>query len=273
MGDKIAWEAQLRALGGVPERHRRVATAGALVARLLSHGVSPELVILSDDAGQFNIAGFLHALWGIHAERTMKTLLPFSDAKRAAQAAVRDQIWQFDQALTAVKSTPGAENRLTLEPRCDDIFTQQPCFHTLNLALKRLYANKKELLLVLERPEIPLHNNLSENDIRDYVKKRKISPTTRSAAGRAARDTFLSLKKTCQKLGLSYRRTPKGIADLTIIGAGPAGLAAAVYGASEGLETVLLDAISTGGQAAASSSMISAASIRESPLPPTSSFT
>jgi thioredoxin reductase (NADPH) len=56
-----------------------------------------------------------------------------------------------------------------------------------------------------------------------------------------------------QKLGLSYRRTPKGIADLTIIGAGPAGLAAAVYGASEGLETVLLDAISTGGQAAASS--------------------
>jgi len=56
-----------------------------------------------------------------------------------------------------------------------------------------------------------------------------------------------------QKLGLSYRRTPKGIADLTIVGAGPAGLAAAVYGASEGLETFLLDAISTGGQAAASS--------------------
>ena len=57
---------------------------------------------------------------------------------------------------------------------------------------------------MLERPEIPLHNNLSENDIRDYVKKRKISATTRSAAGRAARDTFLSLKKTCQKLGLSF---------------------------------------------------------------------
>jgi thioredoxin reductase (NADPH) len=56
-----------------------------------------------------------------------------------------------------------------------------------------------------------------------------------------------------QKLGLSYRRTPKGVADLTIVGAGPAGLAAAVYGASEGLETVLLDAITTGGQAAASS--------------------
>ncbi|GID79224.1 thioredoxin reductase [Paractinoplanes deccanensis] len=54
-------------------------------------------------------------------------------------------------------------------------------------------------------------------------------------------------------LGLTYRRTPKGVADLTIVGAGPAGLAAAVYGASEGLETVLLDAVATGGQAAASS--------------------
>src|SRR4051812_48751534 len=55
------------------------------------------------------------------------------------------------------------------------------------------------------------------------------------------------------RLGLTYRRTPKGVADLTIIGAGPAGLAAAVYGASEGLETVLLDAVATGGQAATSS--------------------
>jgi thioredoxin reductase (NADPH) len=54
-------------------------------------------------------------------------------------------------------------------------------------------------------------------------------------------------------LGLTYRRTPKGVADLTIVGAGPAGLAAGVYGASEGLETVLVDAVATGGQAAASS--------------------
>ena len=57
---------------------------------------------------------------------------------------------------------------------------------------------------MLERPDIPLHNNLSENDIRDSVKKRKISATTRREAGRAARDTFLSLKKTCQQLGLSF---------------------------------------------------------------------
>ena len=56
-----------------------------------------------------------------------------------------------------------------------------------------------------------------------------------------------------EKLGLSYRRSSTKPVDVTIVGAGPAGLAAAVYGASEGLDTVLLDAVSTGGQAAASS--------------------
>jgi len=74
----------------------------------------------------------------------------------------------------------------------------------LNLALERLYKNKAELLLVLERPEIPLHNNLSENDIREYVKRRKVSGSTRSEQGRRCRDTFTSLKKTCRKLGVSF---------------------------------------------------------------------
>ncbi len=56
-----------------------------------------------------------------------------------------------------------------------------------------------------------------------------------------------------EKLGLSYRRSSVKPVDVTIVGAGPAGLAAAVYGASEGLDTVLLDAVATGGLAAASS--------------------
>jgi len=74
----------------------------------------------------------------------------------------------------------------------------------LSLALKRLYDNKAELMLVLQRPEIPLHNNLSENDIREYVKRRKVSGSTRSEMGRRCRDTFTSLKKTCRKLGVSF---------------------------------------------------------------------
>jgi len=71
-----------------------------------------------------------------------------------------------------------------LETRFDEIFTQKTCFQTLNLALKRIHANKQELLLVLKRPVIPLHNNLSENDIRDYVRDARLAlpPAARRGA-------------------------------------------------------------------------------------------
>jgi thioredoxin reductase (NADPH) len=55
------------------------------------------------------------------------------------------------------------------------------------------------------------------------------------------------------QLGLSYQSVAGPLLDLVIVGAGPAGLAAAVYGASESLQTLLLDAVAAGGQAAASS--------------------
>jgi thioredoxin reductase (NADPH) len=51
---------------------------------------------------------------------------------------------------------------------------------------------------------------------------------------------------------IGLRSPPSGACDLLVVGAGPAGLAAAVYGASEGLSTVVLDAVATGGQAATS---------------------
>ncbi|MBV1800131.1 transposase [Siccirubricoccus sp. G192] len=70
--------------------------------------------------------------------------------------------------------------------------------------LARLHTNKAELLRVLDRPEIPLHTNGSENDIRAQVTRRKVSGGTRSDTGRDCRDAFLGLAKTCGKLGLSF---------------------------------------------------------------------
>ena len=57
---------------------------------------------------------------------------------------------------------------------------------------------------MLDRPEIPLHTNGSENDIRCQVTKRQISGGTKSDAGRDCRDAFLGLAKTCRKLGIAF---------------------------------------------------------------------
>ena len=196
------WEAHLQELQIGNYRHIRIATEGALLGSVLNHGLPKSLVIVSDDAGQFNILN--HALCWIHAERTLNKLIPPNDEKHKTLEKVQRQIWDFYKDLKAYKISPDETKKARLEDRFEKIFTQRTNYQMLNLALERLYKNKAELLLVLERPEIPLHNNLSENDIREYVKRRKVSGSTRSEQGRRCRDTFTSLKKTCRKLGVSF---------------------------------------------------------------------
>lgn len=200
--DEVQWKACLEGLNITTERHVRIVTEGGLLGSILEHGLNPELAIVSDDAGQFNV--LLHALCWIHAERTINKLVGFNEDQRKALTQIRSQIWDFYDELNAYKEQPLQEKKTKLESRFDELFTTKICFVSLKLALKRLHKNKSELLLVLHRPDIPLHNNLSERDIREFVKKRKISGSTRNDNGRRCRDTFASLKKTCRKLGIPF---------------------------------------------------------------------
>lgn len=197
-----ATEALLDSLGIVSERHRRIATEGALLGGLIENGFNTGLIIMSDGAGQFAI--LLHTLCWVHAERLVHKLIPLNEAHREAIAQVRDEIWSLYADLKNF-SDPSAEEQVEeLAARFDAVFTQTTAYQTLNVLLKRLHKRKDELLLILKYPNIPLHNNLSEGDIREYVKKRKISGGTRSDTGRRCRDAFASLKKTCRKHGLSF---------------------------------------------------------------------
>ncbi len=200
--DDSQWEEFLKKNGVTKERHRKIATEGALFGSIMEHGLSRTLVIVSDDAGQFNI--LLHALCWIHAERLIAKIIPYTDQAEKDLETVRTRIWELYKGLKQYKKAPCPEDKLTIEELFDDIFTTKTDSALLNEALKRIFKNKSELLLVLDRPEIPLHNNTAEQAIRDYVKKRKISGSTRSDDGRRCRDTFASLKKTCRKLGISF---------------------------------------------------------------------
>jgi hypothetical protein len=160
---------------------------------VLHHGLSEHLVIVSDNAGQFNI--LLHALCWIHTERLIYKMLPLNETHRKEIAQVRGQICNFYTELKAYKKNPDGTQRGSISKQFDDIFTQKTSYATLNSALQRIHKNKAELLVVLERPEIPLHTNGSETDVRDYVKKRKVSGGTPSDEGRRCRDTFARQKR------------------------------------------------------------------------------
>jgi len=184
------------------KHHKRIATEAALLGSLIYHGWNQDLAIISDDAGQFNI--LTHALCWVHAERTIQKLIGFTQKRKDLIESVRSDIWDLYSDLKRYQHNPTREAKAELRQRFENIFGQKTGYTSLDLALKRIHKNKAELLLVLERPDIPLHNNLSESDIREYVKKRKISGSTRNSAGRACRDTFTSIKKTCRKLGVSF---------------------------------------------------------------------
>ncbi len=202
IAEVACWEEHLDALGIERERHRRIATEGALLGGLIEKGFSPELVIVSDGAGQFAI--LLHALCWVHAERLVHKLIPLNDQHRQDQERIRGEIWSLYADLKTYRRNPDPALTPELTARFDAIFTQRTSFATLNQTLKRLHAHKEKLLLVLKRPDIVLHTNGSEGDIRGYVKWRKISGGTRSDLGKRCRDGFASLKKTCRKLGISF---------------------------------------------------------------------
>jgi hypothetical protein len=204
--DQAAWQAHLEQLGiaalTVTPDPVRIATEGALWGAIKAHGLLPETVIVSDDAGQFAIG--LHGLCWVHAERLVHRLDTFTDHQRTAQQRLRALIWWFYADLKAYRREPSRRRRAELRARFDRIFGRRTGFVVLDRLLARLHANKPELLRVLDRPEIPLHTNGSENDIRAQVTRRKVSGGTRSDTGRDCRNAFLGLMKTCQKLGVSF---------------------------------------------------------------------
>ena len=204
--DEAAWLRHLERLGiaglTVTPDPVRIATEGAVWGSIRAHGLLPDTVILSDDAGQFALDR--HALCWVHAERLVHKLDTFTERQHAAQQLVRALIWWLYADLKAYKRTPDRRRRHELRARFDRIFRRRTGFATLDRLLARLHANKEELLVVLERPEVPLHTNGSERDLRPQVVKRRISGGTRSDLGRDCRDAFLGLLLTCAKLGVSF---------------------------------------------------------------------
>jgi hypothetical protein len=200
--DASAWNGHLDRLKIDNPKHRQTLTEAALLGSAITHDVSPDLGIVSDGSSIYAL--FVHALCWVHQERNLAKLTPCGSEQCQALEAAKKSVWDLYADLKAYRLAPTPAQAETLRQRFDAIVDRTTCWPELNAALKRMADKKADLLRVLERPELPLTTNEPERDFREWATKRKISAGTRSELGRRCRDTFLSLKSTCRKLGIRF---------------------------------------------------------------------
>ena len=136
------WRAHLEALGIAGRKNQvKVATEGALRGTISDGGRIAGTVILSDDAGQFNV-GDLQALCWIHAERNVSKLDGNSPYQHEQVAPVLDRMWKLYRSLARYRKRPTPLRKQVMETRFDRIFGMRTGYASLDRMLERLKANK-----------------------------------------------------------------------------------------------------------------------------------
>ncbi|WP_419832864.1 IS66 family transposase [Endozoicomonas atrinae] len=200
--NRESWDAFLDDCGLTKPRLRQKASEAMLYGSLLSHGVRSDLPIHSDGAGQFDV--FIRSGCWLHAGRPIERVIPVNKEQVEEQYQLLCRFWDLYRELKAFKAAPDDKRASSVRQHFRQLVQTRVECSELREALSNLAVKEPELLAVLDDPNLPLHNNLSESQIREHVKRRKISGGTRSEAGRQARDTFASLKKMCRLHEISF---------------------------------------------------------------------
>lgn len=161
-------------------------------------------LLICDGALQFSWVTEDLALCWVHEGRHYKKLMPLVAQHRKLLDDFLDDFWQFYDELLAYRQQPTPADRMRLEAAFNTLFMTVTGYQSLDERIGLTRAKKASLLLVLEHPEIPLHNNPAELGARQRVRKRDISFGTRTAEGTKAWDTFMSLAATAKKLGVNF---------------------------------------------------------------------
>ena len=102
------------------------------------------------------------------------------------------------------RENPTKEDHVRLDNEFDELFSTQTDYYALDQRIAKTKEKKHSMLLVLDHPEIPLHNNPAELAARKRVRKRVVSFGTRTKDGTNAWDTFNTLSATAKKLGVNF---------------------------------------------------------------------
>jgi hypothetical protein len=162
--------------------------------------------LVCDDAPQFNWLGQEMMLCWVHDGRHYKKLMPVIALHRKLLDDFLKQFWEYYHQLLDYCQQPTVEERLQLETKFDDLFSNHTGYDALDQRIAKTKAKNNSLLLVLQYPELPLHNNASELGVRQRVRKRDVSFGPRTDDGVKSWDTFETLAETAKKLRVSFYR-------------------------------------------------------------------
>lgn len=192
-------------LGDVNAQHQRLVREAAAITAYHAQQEFPVVrVLLADDAPQFKRVTDEVALCWVHDARYYKKLSPSVAHHQRLLEQFRERYWAFYRTLLAYHQAPTPEQVPRLEAEFDQLFSTVTGYKGLDERIAVTRGNKASLLLVLRHPELPLHNNPAEIEIRRRVRKRDVSFGPRTEEGRRVWDTFATLLATTQKLGVSF---------------------------------------------------------------------
>ncbi|MEY3223232.1 MAG: transposase [Cuspidothrix sp.] len=160
--------------------------------------------LVCDDAPQFKLLTENIALCWVHEGRHYKKLSPFIACHQQALDKFLDDFWDYYRDLLAYKESPSQQTADKLRSEFWKLFDTESGYQQLDERKQLTLLKISELLLVLEHPELPLHNNPAELAARTMVQRRNISYATQTQEGTQAWDTFMSLVATTRKLGISF---------------------------------------------------------------------
>jgi Transposase IS66 family len=186
----------------LPGARSRIEEAAALAAY---HAESGHVrLLVCDDAKQFKLVADELALCWIHDGRHYQSLAPCVPQHREWLEAFRKRYWDFYKQLRAYQQAPRPERPAQLRGEFDKLFSTVTGYEELDQRIAKTKADQAHLLMVLEHPEIPLHNNPAELDARLRVRKRVVSYGPRSAEGAQTWDAMETLLSTARKLGVNF---------------------------------------------------------------------
>ena len=194
-------------LADVNAQHRRlVLEAAAITAYQTQQEIPVVQLLICDDAPQFKRITDELALCWVHDARYYNKLAPAVDYHRRLLADFMDRYWTFYHNLIAYQQNPDPAHVPRLEGEFDVLFSTVSGYTGLDRRITMTRDKKPFLLTVLRHPEIALHNNPAEIEMRRRVRKRDVSYGPRTQDGKRAWDTFATLLATTRKLGVSFYR-------------------------------------------------------------------